>query len=232
MTMTIDTVVNTHLAVWESWNALGYEARCAVLRRWAESLPVAWRAMVEYQCQQTAHQVAAVHVMPGPTGETNELYCAGRGLFVVTAAAETPAEAILGQLTAALVTGNTVVLCLPEESEVQAQTVESALTHSGCNAISAVPESMIDTLLAHPAIAGVAYAGNMAALQRLARQVAAREGALAAVIGETDVHALPVVGSPTYLLRFVTERTRTINITAVGGNATLLELGSGEPIEN
>ncbi|GAL04467.1 delta 1-pyrroline-5-carboxylate dehydrogenase domain protein [Photobacterium aphoticum] len=91
-------------------------------------------------------------------------------------------------------TGNTVVLCLPEESEVQAQTVESALTHSGCNAISAVPESMIDTLLAHPAIAGVAYAGNMAALQRLARQVAAREGALAAVIGETDVHALPVVG--------------------------------------
>ena len=34
--------------------------------------------------------------------------------------------------------------------------------------------------------------------------------------------------SPHYLLRFITERTRTDNTTAVGGNATLLELGAKE----
>ncbi|MBS0456439.1 MAG: bifunctional proline dehydrogenase/L-glutamate gamma-semialdehyde dehydrogenase PutA [Proteobacteria bacterium] len=35
----------------------------------------------------------------------------------------------------------------------------------------------------------------------------------------------PKAGGPHYLLRFVTERTRTINTTAAGGNASLLTLG-------
>lgn len=35
----------------------------------------------------------------------------------------------------------------------------------------------------------------------------------------------PKAGGPHYLLRFATERTRTINTTAVGGNASLLSLG-------
>jgi delta 1-pyrroline-5-carboxylate dehydrogenase len=32
--------------------------------------------------------------------------------------------------------------------------------------------------------------------------------------------------TPDYLYRFVTERVRTINTTAIGGNASLLELGT------
>jgi RHH-type proline utilization regulon transcriptional repressor/proline dehydrogenase/delta 1-pyrroline-5-carboxylate dehydrogenase len=35
----------------------------------------------------------------------------------------------------------------------------------------------------------------------------------------------PKAGGPHYLTRFVTEKTRTNNITALGGNATLLSLG-------
>ncbi len=35
----------------------------------------------------------------------------------------------------------------------------------------------------------------------------------------------PKAGGPHYLLRFVTERTRTVNTTAAGGNASLLTLG-------
>jgi len=34
----------------------------------------------------------------------------------------------------------------------------------------------------------------------------------------------PKAGGPHYLLRFATERTRTTNTTAIGGNATLLSL--------
>jgi RHH-type proline utilization regulon transcriptional repressor/proline dehydrogenase/delta 1-pyrroline-5-carboxylate dehydrogenase len=34
----------------------------------------------------------------------------------------------------------------------------------------------------------------------------------------------PKAGSPHYLLRFVSERTPTINTTAAGGNASLLTL--------
>ena len=35
----------------------------------------------------------------------------------------------------------------------------------------------------------------------------------------------PKAGGPNYLLRFVTERTRTINTAAIGGNARLLAQG-------
>jgi RHH-type proline utilization regulon transcriptional repressor/proline dehydrogenase/delta 1-pyrroline-5-carboxylate dehydrogenase len=35
----------------------------------------------------------------------------------------------------------------------------------------------------------------------------------------------PKAGGPHYLLRFVTERTLTVNTTAAGGNASLLTLG-------
>src|SRR5690606_3183640 len=37
----------------------------------------------------------------------------------------------------------------------------------------------------------------------------------------------PKAGGPHYLLRFVTERTRTINTAAIGGNASLLAQGDG-----
>jgi RHH-type proline utilization regulon transcriptional repressor/proline dehydrogenase/delta 1-pyrroline-5-carboxylate dehydrogenase len=37
----------------------------------------------------------------------------------------------------------------------------------------------------------------------------------------------PKAGGPYYLHRFATERTVTINTTAVGGNASLLNLGDG-----
>ena len=35
----------------------------------------------------------------------------------------------------------------------------------------------------------------------------------------------PKAGGPHYLLRFATERTRTVNTAALGGNAALLALG-------
>jgi RHH-type proline utilization regulon transcriptional repressor/proline dehydrogenase/delta 1-pyrroline-5-carboxylate dehydrogenase len=38
----------------------------------------------------------------------------------------------------------------------------------------------------------------------------------------------PKAGGPSYLLRFVNERTVSVNTTAVGGNASLLSLGGEE----
>ncbi|WEM44888.1 aldehyde dehydrogenase family protein (plasmid) [Photobacterium sp. DA100] len=228
--MTIQTLVNTSSAAWEGWNNLGYQARTRILRHWTDQLAAECRAMVEYQCRQAEEHVAPTLLMPGPTGETNELYCAGRGCFVVTADNETPLVAFFGQLAAALVTGNTVFVCLPADYPVKAKDVAAQLEQSGCagGVITAIDNDQLADLVSHPAVAGVAYAGKLSTTQALGRQLAARDGLLAQLISETDTEQLPVIGSPTYSLRFVTERTRTINITAVGGNATLLELGSGE----
>jgi delta 1-pyrroline-5-carboxylate dehydrogenase len=76
-------------------------------------------------------------------------------------------------------------------------------------------------------ISAAALVGNRQAEQDVNRELAKREGAICTFVSETDLQALPVSHDPCLVLRFVTERTCTINITAVGGNASLLELGSG-----
>ena len=230
MTTSIQAMVGNSSAAWEGWNGLGYEARTQILERWTEELQPELRAMVGFQCRNAAEHVAQSLLMPGPTGETNELSCAGRGSFIVTADAEASPVAVVGQLAAALVTGNTVFICLPSGFALSASNLATQLEKSGCarGVITVIDCDQLADLVSHPAVAGVAYTGLQSTSQALARQLAARDGLLAQLISETDCESLPVIGSPTYSLRFVTERTRTINITAVGGNATLLELGSGE----
>ncbi|MFA0070912.1 1-pyrroline-5-carboxylate dehydrogenase, partial [Vibrio breoganii] len=68
--------------------------------------------------------------------------------------------------------------------------------------------------------------GNSQTAQAINLQLAKRDGAIVGLVAETDLATMNVANDPHLSLRFITERTRTINITAVGGNATLLELGS------
>jgi delta 1-pyrroline-5-carboxylate dehydrogenase len=230
MTTNIQTMVDSSLSTWESWNDLGYSKRIAILTQWASQLEADAKSMVEFQCRNALEHVGETLLMPGPTGETNELYSSGRGAFVVTVDADTLINAIAGQIAAVLVTGNTLFICLPAGCALSGKELVSQLEQAGCpqGVAVAVDCDQLADLASHTAIAGVVYAGKLSTSQALARQLAARDGLLAQLVTETDCESLPVIGSPTYILRFVTERTRTINITAVGGNATLLELGSGE----
>ena len=75
-------------------------------------------------------------------------------------------------------------------------------------------------------VRSVGYIGDAEVERNINRQLAKRTGAIVGLVSETDVELIPVAHDPHLSLRFITERTRTINITAVGGNATLLELGS------
>ena len=185
-------------------------------------------AMKQFQCAN-ALKYAAKHVlMPGPTGESNTLYCSGRGVFIVTAQEGITEEAIVGQLTAALVCGNSVLVCLVDTQYAERIVAQLEHVESLANVITVVSGSALDTLVQHSSTVGVAYCGDVQGAQQLARQLAQREGLLAQLVVELDGITLPIIGSQRYCLRFITERTRTINITAVGGNATLLALGSGD----
>ncbi|NAX46530.1 aldehyde dehydrogenase family protein [Photobacterium halotolerans] len=230
MTTSIQALVDQSNAAWENWNGLGYEKRITKLTQWSSTLDADVAAMVAFQCRNANEHVAETELMPGPTGETNELYCAGRGIFVVTAEATAPLVAVAGQLTAALVTGNTVLLSLPEGYGKSAQQIVTELEKAEIpkGVVQSVSTNELDVLVRHAGVAGVVFAGKRETALSLSRDLAARDGLLGQLIAESDFESYPVIGSPTYSLRFVTERTRTINITAVGGNATLLELGSGE----
>ncbi|MEH6452707.1 MAG: aldehyde dehydrogenase family protein [Psychromonas sp.] len=230
MKISIQSMVDKSLDAWANWQDLGFEARAEIIQNWAKQLDKDAQAMVNFQCENALQQVSQTIVMPGPTGESNELSCAGRGAFVISAEESSDLTAIAGQISAVLVTGNTVFICLPETSKFSAITLKNQLQTAGCpeGVVEAIDYKELNGIISHTSVAGIAYAGNAENTQILARTLAARDGLLAQLIAETDPQLLPVVSSPTYAFRFITERTCTINITAVGGNAMLLELGSGE----
>jgi RHH-type proline utilization regulon transcriptional repressor/proline dehydrogenase/delta 1-pyrroline-5-carboxylate dehydrogenase len=88
----------------------------------------------------------------------------------------------------------------------------------------------LSEFLSDPRLAGVSFSGPPDIAPQIARMLAARDSSIVPLIIhdeglETGI-GLPPCGSPHYFSRFVFERTLTIDITASGGNASLLSLGS------
>ncbi|ODQ01534.1 aldehyde dehydrogenase family protein [Salinivibrio sp. SS2] len=232
----LNSIIEQCEAVWEDWNDQGVAGRVALLQRWSDTVSARGEAfadaakMIRFQCDNAERLLDKVHELPGPTGETNELYTVGRGTFAITGDASLTHVALCGQLAAALVAGNCVVVSVEGTHTDMVDAVLADLVKAGCPDRVAIRVDL-DTnapLLAHPNIVGLATTGTLTHVRDANRQLAQRQGVIAALVAESDTQLYPVIGAPDYVLRFVTERTRTINITAVGGNATLLELGSGE----
>lgn len=168
-----------------------------------------------------------VQRMIGATGESNDLYVTARGKTMVIGGESAKTLAILGQLVAALLTGNEVILHCPSQDEMCIAAVK-ALYEAGISddVISIANDSQTVTLLHIDRLAQVAVAGSRAEVQAISQMLAKTDGILTQVIAVTDMVDLVEMLAPDYLYRFVTERVRTINTTAIGGNASLLELGA------
>lgn len=217
--------------VWEAWNRRGFADRCRLLTTALEHLPAhAEAALTERLTRQLlsdAERMGTTVELPGPTGESNALYLNGRGL-VLLLGTETGSETLVAvQLLAALACGNAVVLRWPGQESWLGQLVE-VLQQAGVPkallaADSHTPEA---ELLNHPDLRLVITGCSPEQAIRLNRALAMQEGVLLQLVAETDLQLCTLLTSPDFLLRLVTEKTRTINTTAVGGNATLLELGS------
>lgn len=163
----------------------------------------------------------------GATGESNDLYVTARGKTMVIGGESAKTLAILGQLVAALLTGNEVILHCPSQDEMCIAAVK-ALYEAGISddVISIANDSQTVTLLHIDRLAQVAVAGSRAEVQAISQMLAETDGILTQVIAVTDMVGLVEMLAPDYLYRLVTERVRTINTTAIGGNASLLELGA------
>ncbi|MFN4342168.1 MAG: bifunctional proline dehydrogenase/L-glutamate gamma-semialdehyde dehydrogenase PutA [Azonexus sp.] len=141
-------------------------------------------------------------VLPGPTGEHNELRFAPRGRMLCVAAQE---EALLHQLAAVLATGNRPVW----GDTVWARDVASRLPPELASSIE------FRSGLALSGLAGVLLASDDPALRV---SLAAEAGPL------VPVFTASAEGYPGY--RLVVERVVSINTAAAGGNTTLMTLGA------
>ncbi len=218
---------------WQQWNQSDVEVKRQYLLSFERFLftrhPELAKAM-RYQLKHSLTWVNKVHVMPGPTGETNELYSSGRGVCVIAVSkqADTPSalQAIFAIVTSSLLAGNTVIFC--SDNEAFNAIISEALNELNNLTPNVVQLTSYDALqpLFTMDIRGFAYIGTPDVEQALNLSLAQRDGAIISMVSETDFVALATAQDPNLVLRFITERTRTINITAVGGNATLLALGN------
>jgi RHH-type proline utilization regulon transcriptional repressor/proline dehydrogenase/delta 1-pyrroline-5-carboxylate dehydrogenase len=157
-----------------------------------------------YYAQQGRLGFAAGKVMPGPTGEVNELSLHGRGVFLCISPWNFPLAIFTGQVVAALVAGNTVCAKPAEQTPLIAARAVSLLLEAGVagGAIQLLPGDGINVgaaLVEDLRISGVVFTGSTATAKSINRQLAAREGPIVPLIAETgglnvmlvDATALP-----------------------------------------
>ncbi len=131
----------------------------------------------------------APQLLPGPTGEDNSLSLAGRGVFVCISPWNFPLAIFIGQIAAALAAGNTVIAKPAPQTPLIAARAVAVLHGAGvpAEALRLLPggPELGAALVAHPAVAGVAFTGSTGTAQAINRALAARNGPIATLIAET-----------------------------------------------
>ena len=155
-------------------------------------------------CRYYADQAEArlaPQLLPGPTGETNELRLHGRGVFVCISPWNFPLAIFVGQVAAALVTGNAVAAKPAEQTPgVAALFVEllyeCGLPRDALALLHGAGETIGAALVADPHTAGVCFTGSTSVAKIINRTLAARDGAMVPLIAETGgINAMLVDGT-------------------------------------
>ena len=126
----------------------------------------------------------------GITGETNTLTLAARGVWVCISPWNFPLAIFVGQVAAALATGNTV-LAKPAEQTPAIAALAVRLLHGAGGPRDALQclhgpgETVGAALVAHPGVAGVVFTGSTAVAKTLQRALAAKDGPIVPLIAET-----------------------------------------------
>ena len=145
---------------------------------------------LRYYAARGRQLFGAPQALPGPVGETNQLFLGGRGVFLCISPWNFPVAIFTGQIAAALVAGNTVIAKPAEQTSLAAMRVTELLYEAG------IPETVLGFLpgdgatvtapiLEDPRLAGVAFTGSVATAQIINRALARRDGPLPALIAET-----------------------------------------------
>jgi RHH-type transcriptional regulator, proline utilization regulon repressor / proline dehydrogenase / delta 1-pyrroline-5-carboxylate dehydrogenase len=142
-------------------------------------------------------------VLPGPTGERNTLSFVGRGAVVCAA---TTAACLLNQVAAILATGNIALMS----------------TETACLLPADLPADVMECIRTVASLEQLDDEFQVALVESslvnaLRPQLAARDGALVALIDSNEDGAIP-------LWRLLAERALCVNTTAAGGNASLMTL--------
>ena len=126
----------------------------------------------------------------GITGETNTLSLTGRGVWVCISPWNFPLAIFMGQVAAALATGNTV-LAKPAEQTPGVAAFAVQLLHAAgvppdaLQLLHGPGETIGAALVAQPGVAGVVFTGSTQVAKTINRALAAKDGPIVPLIAET-----------------------------------------------
>lgn len=161
-----------------------------------------------YYAQQAQDNFARPVLLPGVTGEQNSLSFHGRGTFVCVSPWNFPLAIFMGQVSAALVTGNTVLAKPAGFTPLIAARAVQILHEAGVpkDVLHLLPgngETIGQALIEHPACAGVALTGSLQTAWRINQTLAHKQGSIVPFIAETGGQNAMIVDSSALLEQVV-----------------------------
>ena len=206
--------VKAAITAGKAWSKTDVTLRAAILRRAADGLQAqmptfcallvkeafkTWgdavsevREAVDFlryyadEAERIMHPVA----LPGPTGETNELRLTARGAWVCISPWNFPLAIFMGQVAAALATGNAVLAKPAEQTPAIALQAVKLMHAAGVppdalQLLHGPGETVGAALVAAPGVAGVVFTGSTQVAKIINRALAAKDGAIVPLIAET-----------------------------------------------
>jgi len=145
---------------------------------------------LRYYALQAREQFAQPRRLPGPTGERNQVSLHGRGVFACISPWNFPLAIFTGQVSAALVSGNTVLAKPADPTPLVAYRAVELLHEAGIPRAALQflpgPGREIGAILnSDPRLAGVALTGSTATARVINRTLAERDAPLACLVAET-----------------------------------------------
>ncbi|VAW05983.1 Proline dehydrogenase / Delta-1-pyrroline-5-carboxylate dehydrogenase [hydrothermal vent metagenome] len=221
----IDLALTLSAGAQKSWDALGGTVRADILRRAADLMEDAKISLMGIITREAGRTIAdslsevreAVDflryyalqaeadfdhpvILPGCTGERNELSLHGRGTFLCISPWNFPLAIFTGQVAAALAAGNAVIAKPAEQTPIIAAEAVKILHTAG------VPGDILHMLPGDGAqigarlvgderISGVAFTGSTDTAKIINRRLAGRDGAIVPLIAETGGQNVMIVDS-------------------------------------
>ncbi|RCK23625.1 transcriptional regulator [Thalassospira profundimaris] len=218
------------LGAQETWQAVDGNERVRILEKLAAKLTASGKAELVAGAHHIANFAAvsengfvAPKRMPGPTGETNDLYCLGRGVYLVQVDKNAEPARVIRHLAAALAAGNAVILAGDQKwlGDIPALVIDAGLPDK---LVKSVGTNTGLGAMYDGAIAGVSCVAPLDRVTAFKQLLAKRDGAILSLISDSGAEDDGALPDEAFLHRFATEKTITINTTAAGGNASLMSM--------
>lgn len=211
----IETALELAANAYFEWNSLGADNRAVSLERAANLMETelpelaglivaeAGRSIEDavaevreavdfcrYYAQHGRAHFAAPVPLPGPTGEENQLSYIGRGVFLCISPWNFPLAIFVGQVSAALIAGNSVIAKPAEQTPIIAARAVKLFLEAGVpgNVLHLLPgdgAAVGGALITDQRVSGVAFTGSTETARLINQQLALRDGPIVPFIAET-----------------------------------------------